>query len=323
MRFRDRMRQLVVGASATALIALTILGTAAAQDELPDEVRAKILKKLEALTETAKESKFGKYTSASSAFEAAAASPAKAYDFYVECYKLVNFDRKGKSFSEFRDWKANNLEWLRSTEHATARQLQLKFLLLTIRYMNLEDTTKIVTPLKTYIESAVAAEKKLQATSAEPNNRFDRGRRGFADILYEGVNTSVFAQAYGLDQILGSVKGWELTPLNVQGHYMQVIIPALHESGTTASIEAAWDHYIQLEGTLVANRDDAGMEEEFKSERLPVLLWSKWSDVADHGGRAKAASQMLSLIERYISHDQAENWIMDLEDVANGVNLSE
>ena len=320
MKFPDSIRQLLATTSALTLLATA--GSVRAQDELPDEVREKILKKLEALSETAQESKFGKYTSASTAFEAAASSPAKAYEFYVECYKLINFDRQGKSFSDFRDWKAANLEWLRSTEHATARQLQLKYLALTIRYMNLEDTSKIVVPLKSFIESAVAIEKKLQGAAPDPGNRRGRPARSFADILYEGVNASVFAQAYGLDQVIGSVKSWELAPLNLQGHYMTVIIPELHESGTTTSIEAAWDHYIKLEGTLIANRDDVGLEEEFKSKRLPILLWSKWSDIADHGGRAKAASQMLTLLERYISHDQAENWIQDLEDVANGVELT-
>ncbi len=291
-----------------AICALAAAGAARAQDELPDEVREKILEKLEKLTESAVESKFGKFSSAATAFQAAAASPATAYEFYVDCYKLVYFDREGKSFSEFREWKAENAQKLRATEYANALQMQLQYLALTIRYINMEDQSQIVAPLSAYIDSLVANEKRI-----------GRQRR----VLQEDISLSVFAQAYRLQNAIIDQKSWETVPINLHGHFQRVILPILRESGTTDSIAAAWDRYIQLEAALVANREDVGMEEEFKERRLPSLQWAKWSDVADHGGRPKAAAAMLALLEKNIHHDEAENWILDLTDVANGVRLSD
>ncbi|MGI9240507.1 MAG: hypothetical protein ACR2RV_06880, partial [Verrucomicrobiales bacterium] len=132
-----------------------------------------------------------------------------------------------------------------------------------------------------------------------------------------------FSQAYRLQNVFTDLKTWETVPINLRGHYERVILPVLHESGTTDSIEAAWDRYIKLEATLVANREDVGLEEEFRDRTLPALQWAKWSDIADHGGRSKAAAAMLSLLEKNIDHDEAENWILDLTDVANGIKLSD
>ena len=163
-------------------------------------------------------------------------------------------------------------------------------------------------PLKSYIDSLVANVKRIG------------GERW---VLQEDISLSVFAQAYRLQKVIIDQKSWETVPLNLSGHFQRVILPILRESGTTDSIVAAWDRYIQLEAALVANREDVGMEEEFKERRLPSLQWAKWSDVADHGGRPKAAAAMLALLEKNIHHDEAENWILDLTDVANGVRLSD
>ncbi|MGI9245057.1 MAG: hypothetical protein ACR2RV_29910, partial [Verrucomicrobiales bacterium] len=192
MRYLDPIRKPLI--HTIGLLAIAAGSSAHAQDELPDEVREKILAKIEKLAETAEESKFGKFSSASSALLAAGASPSAAYEFYVDCYKLVYFDRQGKSFSEFRDWKAENVQRLRSSEYATALQMQLQYLALTIRYINMEDKSEIVEPLQSYVASVVANEEKA-------------GRH--ARMLREDISLSVFAQAYRLEGVFADLKSWE------------------------------------------------------------------------------------------------------------------
>ena len=64
----------------------------------------------------------GVNSAALAAYRGAASSNISAYEFYLKCYKEMNFTRKGAKESEYRDWKAKNKDYLRSREHGTARR---------------------------------------------------------------------------------------------------------------------------------------------------------------------------------------------------------
>ena len=95
-----------------------------------------------------RDAKSGRFSSALSAYQAAAETPAKAYDFYLECIKLVNFDQQGKKFSDYRDRKARNVKKISATEHTMMLQFQLRYLAMTIRAPNMEDRSKIFPELQ-------------------------------------------------------------------------------------------------------------------------------------------------------------------------------
>ena len=90
------------------------------------------------MRESVRDAKSGRFSSALSAYQAAAKTPAKAYDFYLECIKLVNFDEQGKKYSDYRDWKARNVKKIRATEHTMMLQFQLRYLAMTIRILNMD-----------------------------------------------------------------------------------------------------------------------------------------------------------------------------------------
>ena len=139
--------------------------------------------------------------------------------------------------------------------------------------------------------------------------------------LLRSVTDTIFARAYGLDKTLGTDEAWEMAPLNVMGQYQKTIFPVLREQGDTRGLELGWDRLISLEIAMMEPVEDEKSEAEFGSRRLPSLWWAKWMDVAETGGRGKAATGMLRHLENNLDHDQAEAWIIDLTHVVNGGDL--
>ena len=279
-----------------------------AQNTLTESDKERILKRLDKLLDTALESKFGRYTAAMTAFQAAAETPAKSYDFYLDCYKLVNFDRKDKKASEFRDWKAARVKELRSIEHSTMLQFQLRYLIMTIRAAHMEDRNEIIPQLNSYITAAVG--------KADSMGKYARELRG-------SVTSSIFAQAYEIDKTLGKDERWETAPLNIAGHYQKLIFPLLREEGNTKGLEQAWDRLINLEVALMEPVEDEVRKQAFVEKKLPELRWAKWSDIANNGERARGANEMLKIIESNMGHDSVEGWIKQLADIVQGGSVSD
>ncbi|MFT5409556.1 MAG: hypothetical protein ACI9NC_002281 [Verrucomicrobiales bacterium] len=283
------------------VVILFAAGDAKAQNTLTESEQKRILDRLENLHKTTLEVKFGRYANALAAFQAAAETPTKAYDFYLECYKLVNFDQKGMKFSDYRDWKERNIKRIRATENQRMLQFQLRYLVMTIRALHMKDRSEIIPQLQAFIQSMVDESEKMGEA---------------AQGLGRGVTGTVFAQAYEIElkAVEGSTYGWEMAPLNLSGHFRQLILPALRDEGNTKGLEQAWNRRIGWEIALMAPVEDLKVRDDFVSKTLPSLQWSKWQDIAEHGERAKAANAMLELIEQHLQHPNAEGWITSLSD---------
>ena len=273
-----------------------------AQNTLTESDKKMILERLEKLATTHREAKFARYAGAVAAFHEASQTPAKAYGFYLDCIKLVNFDQQGKKFSEYREWKERNIQRVRATEYQTMLQFQLKYLLLTIRALNMEDRSKIFPDLQTFLNAAVAKREYMKQEASGLNG---------------SVSGTIFAKAYGLDKVLKDDR-WEFAPLDIMGHYQKTILPILRERGDSKGIEHGWNRLINLEIAIMEPEEDEKVKFDFVKERLPTLHWSKWKDVAENGERAKAAMRMLELLENNLNHDDVEDWIYDLINVVNG-----
>ena len=105
-----------------------------AQDQpLTPTEKAQMLDAVKGIKSNVKKGRYGVHNMAISAFRSAATSTTSAYEFYLKCYKEINFTRKGAHGSEYRDWKSKNKDYLGSREHSTVRRLQLTFLILTIK----------------------------------------------------------------------------------------------------------------------------------------------------------------------------------------------
>ena len=106
------------------LIFLSLPSLAQDQPLTPTE-KSQMLSTIKNIKGNVQKGRYGVHAAAISAFRAASASPISAYEFYLKCYKEINFTRKGAKESEYRDWKSKNKDNLSSREHSTARRLRI------------------------------------------------------------------------------------------------------------------------------------------------------------------------------------------------------
>ncbi len=257
-----------------------------------------MLAELATLAKEAKESQTGKHTSALAAFRAASASNTAAYEFFTECYKKINFDEQERKYSDYREWKSDKGKELRSAEHCTALRFQLQWIVLAIRAANAEDLGELIPSITAYMDSVSENEE---------------GMGVYFRLLRQPVTQSVFAEVYGLDTGLASLKSFEFTPANFDGIFEKTILPYYRAVEEVDPLIAAWDKRIFFDAKRTAEVKLEKVKEDYLTERLPAMKWRKWSDVLAMGERARALPEMMAILKANIRHDKAREWIADLE----------
>lgn len=247
----------------------------------------------------------GVNSAALSAYRAAASSNTSAYDFYLKCYKEMNFTRKGAKESEYRDWKAKNKDYLSSREHSTARRLQLQFLILTIRAANLEEKERdsLIPELITLMDNCISAYPYI-----------GKSKR----ILSSGATGSTFAQVYDLQSTLVGLKNWPRSPMDVSGIYESTIMPRYRTTETVKELMQAWDKRMSQEIKIVASENSSEAEANFKNKTLPKLKWFKYMDLLRAGQSREALTSMVALVRANPDHENIDEWLEDLEGYISG-----
>ena len=268
-----------------------------AKELLTEAKIEELLKQLETLNDDAVTRKQGKHAVALAAFRNAAASNAAAYEFFVECTKLVNFDQKEKRFSDYRDWKSRTKE-LKSVAHCTALRFQLNWLILTIAADNTKDIGELMPKIYSAMTSVVMERESL-------------GR--YRGTVSYPVTESIFAQAYGLDQGLREVKGWEPNPMDINGIFEKTVMPYYRATEDKEPLMGAWDLRIKLLSEFAL---DKGLEQaklDFTTEALPKLRWQKMRDLFNLGDHATASAAMVEIIKVNLTHKDSPKWIDELK----------
>ncbi len=251
------------------------------------------------------------------AYQAAAASDVKAYDFFLECTKEMRFKREDKREEAWRTWREQNIEWLRSQAHMKARRLQLQYLILTIKAAQADDIQPLVTPVLQLL-------KEMAASDAE-------GHR----YLRESVSQCVFAETYDLTNTLDS-SGWEMTPLNIDSIFEKTVLP-LYRNPEDPNLIRAWEQRIDLQIQIHEQRKiaqeraerEAAREQQdqrrrpearqenydyiiFEEQTLPELKWSMASDLVDHEFLKQGVVGMITVLKTYPGHRNARDWLLEV-----------
>ena len=247
----------------------------------------------------------GVNSAALAAYRGAASSNISAYEFYLKCYKEMNFTRKGAKESEYRDWKAKNKDYLSSREHGTARRLQLQFLILTIRAANLkeEERDSLIPELITLMDNCISAYPYI-----------GKSKR----ILSSGATGSTFAQVYDLQSTLVGLKNWPRSPMDVSGIYESTIMPRYRTTETVKELMQAWDKRMSQEIKIVASENSSEAEANFKNKTLPKLKWFKYMDLLRAGQTREALTLMVTLVRTNPDHENIDEWLDDLEGYISG-----
>ena len=290
------------------MVILLILpfGSISAQDQpLTATEKAQMLDTIKKIKTGVIKGRSGVNSSALSAYRAAATSGTSAYDFYLKCYKEINFTRKGAKESEYRDWRTKNKDYLSSREHSSARRLQLQFLILTIRAANLEEDEResLIPELITLMDNCISAYPYLGKSQR---------------ILSASATGSTFAEVYDLSSTLVGLKNWPRAPMDVSGIYESTIMPSYRTPDRVKELMQAWDKRISQEIKLVAAANSTEAEAGFTNKTLPKLKWLKYMDMLRAGKNREALTLMVALVRSNPDHEDIDSWLEEVEGYLSG-----
>ncbi len=289
------------------ILLIFISSTLPAQDQpLTTTEKAHMLETVKGMKGNLKETLHSKHATAMSAFRSASSTNASTYEFYLKCYKEINFTRKGARGSEYRDWKSKNKDLLSSREHSTVRRLQLKFLILTIKAAQIteeKDKEKLVPELITLMDNCLSAYPHL-----------GKAKR----ILHSEASGSAFAQVYNLQPTLDTLKNWPRSPIDISGIYEFTILPIYRSPERVKELTAAWDKRISQEIILVLAADSIEAERDFTYKTLPILNWAKCLDLLRAGKTRVALTSMVTLVRNNPKHERIDAWLDELQGYLSG-----
>ena len=268
--------------------------------------RLQMLETIDDIKQHVSKGRNGFNSAAASAFLKASLSPTSTYDFYLKCYKEINFKRKGVSESEYREWKLENRDYLRSKEHSIVRRLQLKFLLITLKAATISEKEyeeKIIPELIALMDNCLS----IYSTLGEARNE-----------LHSEATDSVFTQVYNIQPSLRRLDNWARSPMNFSDIYEFTILPAFRNPERIDELKAAWDKRIAQEITLVLAVDNFEAERYFNNKILPNLKWAKYLDMLRAGDERNALLSMVNLISANTRHPQIDQWLYEIEGYISG-----
>ncbi len=305
------------------LLTLSALTTPVRSVDLTPEQLESLRARLHAIKETLTTQIKTRNLSAAQIFSQAAANPAQAVDLYLNCVKSVEYTQKGRPESDFRAWKDNQADRLRSPGFQEGLIFQLRYLAMSCQAAETEDKSQIFSTLVAYVD---ALSHLTDAPSGE---------------LTQSVANSVFAREYHLESLLGRNNQWEAVPINIAGIYGKTILPYLR-ANNPASLMGAWDKRIEQQTRLVMmleskktdelrglNRDQSRRvrgeqtnqrgvigehsKEEFERTTLPLLQWGKMKDKFSYIDALGGASEMLQFVEANLQTELGEQLFSEFD----------
>ncbi|MEM6279239.1 MAG: hypothetical protein AAF733_07160 [Verrucomicrobiota bacterium] len=308
------------------LIVFSFPGILLANDLTLDQIEA-LKKKAEVIQANLDQHLANRNNNAGDRFAAASTDPRAAVSLYLDCHKMVNFDREGRPESDFRAWKDGQENRLKDAATVESLQMQLRYLALSCKAAEAEEIEEIFTPLMNYVDSL---------------SRLEEMPTG---MLTNSVANSIFAQAFFLEDLLGNNEGWEAVPFNIGGIYESTIFPYLR-SENPAALMNAWDKRIEQQTRIAQmlqaqkeaqlrgmdrdeqrrarnnqDRQEGLMREldmdDFVARTLPRLRWARLKDMFNFVNEVEAMQQMLPFLEEHITHELGKDFMTDFNQLLN------
>ena len=306
----------------SALIASFGLTSVNAQSLTPEQITS-LKTRLESLKTNLNNHLTSRNTTAGQSFVAAANDPRAAVELYVNCVKMVEYDREGRPEADFRAWKENQAKNLSDPKFVESLQHQLRYLALSCQAAETADKAAIFSPLMAHVDN-------LSRLTEMPTGG-----------ITQSVANSVFAKAYFLENLLGKNENWEPVPINIAGIYSRAILPYLRKENPSA-LMTAWDKRIEQQTRLVMileekkqeelrglNRDEERRarnarvnqggalkdhsKEEFTMNTLPHLQWGKLKDMFLYVDQVNGAKMMLDFVEANLTGEFGEEFYAEFE----------
>lgn len=304
------------------------------------EDRAKFKAQVEQLEKDLIKKRGGMHATQIAILKAAMSGNDKAFNFWLDAKKEQDFDMKGKTATEFAEWKREQIKKTSVNDAITAgMRLQLHFLMITVLDSHAEtpaQQAEVATAAVAYVESLTAfCEKEenlakgiigsIMDTGVDPNEPVTAENlqetlakvREAGSALGGDVLNSIFAKHLKLD---GSVKpkaGTTTNPGNIDEIYTSLILPPLLEKKDGAGIANAWNKRIDQTGRVAKATKVKEIEEKYVEVKVPAMKFAMYRDQWSAGQEKQAASAMMTLITANPTHKDSNDWMETLKQLAD------
>jgi len=279
-----------------ALLVAVVSPAAYAEQDLPPVDVQGVLKSLENVgtaNETANQQLLNK---ALGEIHQAAASGARATDFYEKAIRATNYAGLQQQVADFQAWKKKQGEKLRSNDFQQALQFHLRYLSISLRFANGTPVKDLLPELLAYTNEVYAAKPGVLAE----------------EMMKRAISDSVFVRWYGIGHQLKGMKNWEMVPVAADGIWEKAILPEMRAEKNPAILRY-WDERLQREATQAADRRLDIAADNFDNITRATLLWRRAEDMALLGSPNRAINEMLGLIKSHPTHPSNAAWISQLK----------
>lgn len=306
-------------------VTLTPASHSCAADLSPEQVTA-INAQLKSLQNTLEGKASERNRSAWSVFMSASQDPKAAVKLYENCTRIVDYEREGRTDSEFRDWQGNQRDRYKSDGFMQSMVLQLRWLAISCKAAESEKLETVLPDVLSYLDS-------LTELTEMP-----------AGAALNSVNGSIFVRAYELERMLSKNANWETVPYNIKGIYEKIILPYMREEKPDQLMNA-WDKRISHQTRLVefikakqdeevkGDRDEKRRimdrqrratsqgvlsghdEDDFATETLPKLKWSRLIDKFTFVDNTSASQEILVFLNENITNKMAIDWLSQFQNM--------
>jgi hypothetical protein len=235
----------------------------------------------------------------------AAVNNAAALNFYLDCEKLVNVERKDLKRDEERKREANverKAEKQADSEgdYGAAARVQVLYLILTLEAheTKAEDREKLIPKIQSYAQELISIADKL------------RGRP--AEIADREVTRGPIVEAFQLQRYLES-KDWSLQPTRIGQIWEKAIFPIFTTSEKKDGLGAQWEARINADAAYQKARLTEPEYALWVQNDLPAIQWEKATALLASGpSPVNALAEMLKHIKDHPGHPDAPQWLSQM-----------
>ena len=264
----------------------------------------------------------GMHTSQLALIKEAMSSNEKAFNFWLDCKKEQDFEMKGKTATEFSEWKRDQIKKTGTDDNfCVGLRLQLHFLMLTVLDSHAETAEQeadVAAGALGYVDSLVAFCDK-QETLAK--GVLGSMMEGGGSAIGGDVLSSIFAKHLKLDGSVNPKKGGATSAGNIDEIYDRMIIEPLRKKKDAAGIASAWTKRIDHTARVAKATKVPEIMDQYTEMKVPDMKFSMYRDQWSAGQQKQAATAMIALISGHPTHKDSNGWMNELKSLASGEDL--
>ncbi len=260
------------------------------------------------------------------AFIKHAASSASANAFYMDCLKKLRFTDEGKKAEAWRLYRESKNDEFSQVYHRQARQMELRYIILTIQAVKTNDRRDLMPTLLGYIDQLLELD-------------------GRAYDYIDSADGSLFTEVYDIQETVDP-GNWAMNPTNIASIYDSAILPHMRQHKDPRLV-TAWKRKIEHMKAFAekkkeakerdtrekarearkraggnnrndpSRRPEASAEvdrfQEFLDKTLPALKWAMCQDLLEYGFEAEGLPLMFKVIRDHPESGEVMSWLNELD----------